>query len=180
MTHTLQPCQGREENSEQACVTFTMTAKGFNEQDPRETSEFLKILNKYQTNKIEDVDTSVLQAVFMNKNLVLQAVKELKEANLGISITVTGIVEHDYSVGIRGKLSKLPEDEILEITTMCGHGMVSQHLARKALLDMKRGIFTPLQAAQFLATPCICGVFNPKRAQRLLEELAEIWYFDEI
>ena len=180
MTHTLHHCQGREGDPEQAFVTFTMTAKGFNEQDPRGTSEFLKILNKYQTNKIEDVDTSVLQAVFMDKNLFLQAVKELKEANLGISITVTGIVEHDYSVGIRGKLSKLPEDEILEITTMCGHGMVSQHLARKALLDMKRGIFTPLQAAQFLATPCICGVFNPKRAQRLLEELAEIWYFDEI
>lgn len=79
----------------------------------------------------------------------------------------------------RGRLSKLPEDEILEITTMCGHGMISQHLVRKILLDIKRGILSPQEGAEYLATPCICGVFNPKRAQRLLEELVEIWYFDE-
>lgn len=128
----------------------------------------------------QGTDNSIVQEVFTDKGEVSKAVRELKEANLGIPITVTTIVEQEYSVGIRGKLSKLPEDEILEITTMCGHGMVSQHLARQALLDMKRGLLSPQQAAKFLATPCICGVFNPIRAQRLLEELAEIWYFDEI
>lgn len=180
MTHILHHCQDTEENSEQALLTFTMTAQGFNETDSTGTSEFIRILSKYQTSKIEGLDPTTIQAVFTDKEAVLKAFKELKEANLGISITIAGIVEQDYSVGIRGKFSRLPEDEILEITTMCGHGMVSQHLARQALLDMKRGLFTPQQAAKFLATPCICGVFNPKRAQQLLEELAEIWYCDEI
>ncbi len=181
MTHTLHHCQGTEGDTGQALLTFTMTAKGFNEQDSKRVlSEFLRILNKYPTSKIEGLDTSTIQAVFIDKEAILKAVKELKEGNLGISITVTGIVEKDYSVGICFKNSKLPEEEILEIITMCGHGMVSQHLARQALLDMKRGLFSPQQAAVFLATPCICGVFNPIRAQRLLEELAEIWYYDEI
>ncbi|KUO62524.1 MAG: hypothetical protein APF84_01885 [Gracilibacter sp. BRH_c7a] len=97
----------------------------------------------------------------------------------GITITVSDPTQHNCKIGIRVKPAKLPEDEILEITTMCGHGMISQYLARQTLLDMKRGKLTSQEAAEFLATPCICGVFNPKRAQRLLEELAELWCFDE-
>lgn len=120
-----------------------------------------------------------VQVVFTDKKEVLGAVEDLKEAELGIAMTVTGLTEQEHAVGIRAKLSKLPENEILEITTMCGHGMISQYLARQILLDMKRGKRTPQEAAEYLATPCICGVFNPKRAQRLLEELAEIWCFDE-
>jgi uncharacterized protein YfcZ (UPF0381/DUF406 family) len=139
-------------------------------------------------------DTSIVHAVFTDREQLQRAVKELKEAELGVSIIVSGIVEHveeickeaqierhtvEYSVGIRGKLSKLPEDELLEITTMCGHGMVSQNLARQMLLDIKRGKRTPQEAAECLATPCVCGVFNPVRAQRLLEELAQVWCYDE-
>lgn len=174
-------CQGTEGNSDQAFVKFVMTAQGFNEQYAREAlSEFIRILSKYPTSKMGRIDISTVQVDFIDKEEAIKAVKELKAANLGIAITVTGIDEQEHSVGVRGKLSRLPEYEILEITTMCGHGMVSQHLARQALLDMKRGILSPRQAADYLATPCICGVFNPRRAQRLLEELAEIWYFDEI
>ena len=105
--------------------------------------------------------------------------KNINSNEDGITITVPGLVEHECKLSIRAKPAKLPEDEILEITTMCGHGMVSQYLARQTLLDIKRGKRTSQEAAEFLATPCICGVFNPKRAQLLLEELAEIWCFDE-
>ncbi|SHI25494.1 hypothetical protein [Desulfosporosinus lacus] len=173
-------CQGTKGNSAQALVKFTVTAQGFNEQDSKQaSSELLRILSKYRTSMIGGIDNDTIQADFTDKEEVVKAVKELKVANLGIAVTVTGVDEQEYSVGVRGKLSKLPEAEILEITTMCGHGMVSQHLARQTLLDMKRGILSPRQAAEHLATPCICGVFNPKRAQRLLEELTEIWYYDE-
>jgi hypothetical protein len=63
---------------------------------------------------------------------------------------------------------------------MCGHGMISQHLTRQILIDLKRGKLNPEKAANILATPCMCGVFNQKRAQRILEELAEIWCYDEL
>lgn len=105
--------------------------------------------------------------------------KSINSNEEGITITVSGLTEHECKLGIKAKPAKLPEDEILEITTMCGHGMVSQYLARQTLLDIKRGKCTSREAAEFLATPCMCGVFNPKRAQRLLEELAEFWCFDE-
>lgn len=160
-------------------VMFTLTAKGFDEKGSTITvSGFRELVQKFDTSRIEQ-DTSIVYAVFTDRKEVLRAVKELKDAELGIALTVTGLTGQDHAVGIGGKLSKLPENEILEITTMCGHGMVSQYLARQILIDMKRGIRTPQEAAEYLATPCICGVFNPKRAQRLLEELAEIWCFDE-
>lgn len=213
MTHTLHR-RGSEDSLSEDFIIFSMTAKGFNEKNSGGAlTEFLRILSKYpkvnmgdmktggmylvdEEQIIENVqDTSIVHAVFQDKKDVIQAVKELKEANLGVSITVTGIVDEvggickeagidrhtvEYSVGIRGKLSKLPEDELLEITTMCGHGMVCQNLARQMLLDVKRGRRTAEEAGQYLATPCVCGVFNAKRAQRLLEELVEIWCFDEL
>lgn len=213
MTHTLHR-KGTPENLQQDYVVFSMTAKGFNEAGSRGAlEEFLRILNKYDVANTGDMktgnkfivdketifkniqDTSIVHAVFTDRNQVAQALKELKEANLGVSVIVSGIVEHvneacreagldrhtvEYSVGIRGNLTKLPEDEILEVTTMCGHGMVSQHLVRQMILDIKSGRRSGQEAAELLATPCVCGVFNPVRAQLLLEELAEIWCYEEV
>jgi hypothetical protein len=213
MTHTLHR-KGTPENLQQDYVIFSMTAKGFNEAGSRGAlEEFLRILNKYNVANTGDMktgnkfivdketiykniqDTSIVHAVFTDRNQVAKALKELKEADLGVSVIVSGIVEHvnevcreaglnrhtvEYSVGIRGNLTKLPEDEILEVTTMCGHGMVSQHLVRQMILDIKRGRRSGQEAAELLATPCVCGVFNPVRAQLLLEELAEIWCYDEV
>ena len=213
MTHTLHR-RGSVDSFKKDFIVFSMTAKGFNETNSNwALSEFLRIVSKYPKVNMGDMktggmflvdedaiienvkDTSIVHAVFTEKSDVVQAVRELKEADLGISVIVTGIVDEvgdickeagidrhtvEYSVGIRGKLSRLPEDEVLEITTMCGHGMVSQHLARRMLLDIKRGKCTPQEAGEYLSTPCVCGVFNPKRAQRLLEELVEVWCFDEL
>ena len=213
MTHTLHR-RGTPENLEQDYVIFSMTAKGFNERGSRGAlEEFLRILAKYDVANVGDMktgnkfivdkeiifqniqDTSIVHAVFTDRNQVTQALRELKEADLGVSVIVSGIVEHvheacreagldrhtvEYSVGIRGNLTRLPEDEILEVTTMCGHGMVSQHLVRQMIIDIKKGRRDEREAAELLATPCVCGVFNPVRAQRLLRELAEIWCLDEV
>ena len=213
MTHTLHR-RGTPENLEQDYVIFSMTAKGFNERGSRGAlEEFLRILAKYNVANVGDMktgnrfivdkeiifqniqDTSIVHAVFTDRNQVTQALRELKEADLGVSVIVSGIVEHvheacreagldrhtvEYSVGIRGNLARLPEDEILEVTTMCGHGMVSQHLVRQMIIDIKKGRRDEREAAELLATPCVCGVFNPVRAQRLLRELAEIWCLDEV
>jgi hypothetical protein len=53
---------------------------------------------------------------------------------------------------------------------MCGHGMVSFNLAKKMLDMVREGRRTPQAAAFTLARFCPCGVYNPSRAVRLLEQ----------
>ncbi|MGZ3513587.1 MAG: hypothetical protein ACXWMV_05785, partial [Syntrophales bacterium] len=64
----------------------------------------------------------------------------------------------------------LPEREILEFNTMCGHGMVSFNLIRKMIEYVKLRRLTPKKAANIMAKCCECGVFNPLRAEILLEK----------
>ena len=58
---------------------------------------------------------------------------------------------------------------------MCGHGMVAFNLVRKMIEDIKTGRRTVKDAAEELAKPCQCGVFNPGRAEALLEEIICLW-----
>jgi hypothetical protein len=107
------------------------------------------------------------------------------EANLGLSINMSasiegakecckfaGIVRHSigYSLGFEGATDKLPNGQLLKLTTMCGHGMVSASLAKKMIDWVKEGRRTPAQAVTYMARFCSCGVFNPARAQRILED----------
>jgi hypothetical protein len=73
-----------------------------------------------------------------------------------------------------GRTEKLPDAAVMQVTTMCGHGMVAaslvEHYAR--LVRLKR--MTAEQAALEIARPCVCGVFNPVRAARLIEVAAQV------
>ena len=51
--------------------------------------------------------------------------------------------------------------------------MISVNLVKKMIADIRKGIITPKKAAQKLAEPCVCGIFNPEKAERLLTELSE-------
>jgi uncharacterized Zn finger protein len=53
---------------------------------------------------------------------------------------------------------------------MCGHGMVSFNLIRKMIEYVKLRRLTPKKAARIMAKCCECGVFNPARAEMLLEK----------
>ena len=64
----------------------------------------------------------------------------------------------------------LPRSQILELATMCGHGMISFHLVQKMVDMVREGRRTPAQAVATLTRFCPCGVYNPSRALRLLEE----------
>jgi len=109
----------------------------------------------------------------------------VKEADLGLSINVStsidnaeaccdevGIPRHSvgYSLGFEGKTEKLPNTQTLTLSTMCGHGMVSHSLAKKMIDWVKEGRRTPEAAVTYMARFCSCGVFNPARARRVLEE----------
>ncbi len=133
-----------------------------------------------------DAPTTVA-AVFDNRMAAEDFVKAVKDADLGLSVNVStsidgaeqccyaaGIPRHSvgYSLGFEGKTEKLPDSKVMLLSTMCGHGMVSHSLAKKMIDWVKEGRRTPEQAAGYLTRFCSCGVFNPKRAERILEDAA--------
>ena len=131
------------------------------------------------------VDTSIVHFVFTDKAVVGKVLDELEGAQLGTSVIVSGLVEEtdrvckraglrmhtvEFSGGVHGKLGLLPGKPVLEITTMCGHGMVASNLVREMVRQIKKGKKSLEEAGVELAKPCQCGVFNPKRAEALLEK----------
>lgn len=131
-----------------------------------------------------DAPTTVA-AVFDNREAAVAFIKKVKEADLGMSINIStsvdnaeaccdevGIPRHSvgYSLGFEGKTEKLPNTQTMMLSTMCGHGMVSHSLAKKMIDWVKEGRRTPEEAVTYMARFCSCGVFNPARAKRVLEE----------
>ena len=86
-----------------------------------------------------------------------------------------GIHRHatTYSLGIWGRTEKLPPDEVLDVITMCGHGMISAARLNSVAEDVKAGRKSTQDAAKELARQCDCGVFNPARAAKLLAAMAK-------
>jgi hypothetical protein len=128
---------------------------------------------------------TVVAAVFDDEKNVQGFVRELREADLGLSINISatiagahaccreaGLARHsvEYSLGFMGKTDRLAERPVLELSTMCGHGMVSFGLARKMIDWVKEGRRTPEQAAVYLCRFCSCGIYNPVRACAILEK----------
>ena len=124
-------------------------------------------------------------AVFDSKEKAEAALRDVIKADLGLSINMstsvtgaqqccedTGLKRHsvEYSLGFFDPHDHLPNRQVLELATMCGHGMVSFNLARKMLDMVREGRRTPQQAVLTLARFCPCGIYNPQRATRLLED----------
>jgi hypothetical protein len=183
-----------------------MAAKGFNEDGADEKMrEFLKIMmrnnpvnagdmqsgNMFNSN-MDDIfakvsSTSIVHGVFTDGDMAAKVLKELKDADLGMSVVVSGPFDSvdcicekaglkphslDYSGGIWGNTKKLPSKEVQEVTTMCGHAMVASNLVKSLADDIKAGRTTADKAGQELAKQCACGIFNPVRAAELLKAMA--------
>ncbi len=127
-------------------------------------------------------------AVFDNLTAAEDFVKAVKAADLGLSINISTSIDgageccraadiprHSvgYSLGFEGKTEKMPEDRVLMLSTMCGHGMIASSLAKKMVDWVKEGRRTPEEAASYMTRFCSCGVFNPSRAARILREVTE-------
>jgi hypothetical protein len=135
---------------------------------------------------IEGVDTpTTMAAVFDNRVAAEDFLKAVREADLGLCINIStsidgaeqcchaaGIPRHSvgYSLGFQGKTEKLPNGQVLALSTMCGHGMISASLAKKMIDWVKEGRRTPEQAVTYMARFCSCGIYNPSRAKRVLED----------
>ena len=107
----------------------------------------------------------------------------IKWSDLGISVVVSGPFEPvkqcckgvglephtvEYSLGVLGKTDTLPPKEVTDVATMCGHGMVAYGLIESTIEEIRTGRTTENDASLELSRQCVCGVFNPVRACRLL------------
>src|SRR5437016_7902704 len=128
---------------------------------------------------------TTVAAVFDNYEDMKAFVADLQNANLGVSVNIsapieeaqrccyeTGITRHsvEYSLGFCGRVDKLPDATVLELTTMCGHGMVSANFAKKMIDWAKENRRKPGELARTMGRFCSCGVFNISRAERILDE----------
>lgn len=206
MTHTLHR-RGTEESLKKDFVVFAIAAQTVNAKDAEPKFEkFFDIVLKYNPNnfgdmkqgnsvmvKIEEIKgnfkpNSIVHAVFSDEDTLVKVLKELKEADIGLSIVISGIIHNidecckksnlhihtvENSLGIWGRIDKLPPDNVLEITTMCGHGMISSNLVFKLADDVAREVTTPREAAEKIAAQCICGVVNIPRVEGFINAMAD-------
>jgi len=131
--------------------------------------------------------TGIITAVFNNMDDVRKLVKDIKSQNLGVSVVLSGLFgdvhdicdcaglkEHTYhiSLGVFGETGRLPDEKTLEITTQCGHSLISPSLVEAVVKKIRKGKMTLEEAASMLVKPCACGIGNNKRIERILGEMA--------
>ena len=122
--------------------------------------------------------------VFDNKQALEGFLSELKQMDLGLSVNVSSLVEDvremsprtgvpphsiNYALGFRGNLSLLPDQYVLALTTMCGHGLIAGNFAKKMIDTVREGRSTPEKCAAYMAKFCTCGAFNTSRAVHILK-----------
>jgi len=132
-------------------------------------------------------DHAVCHAVFADRAKAVAMMAWLKEADLGLSVVCSGLLDEvegccreaglerhtvEHSLGRWGRTELLPEGGVLELNTMCGHGMVTVGLIEKMVDEVRSGRSSATEAAEKLFAPCACGVFNTARAAEILRELA--------
>jgi len=201
MTHTLNRRGLSEERPGEEIVLLCMIPAHERGKKSEEMTELAKTVLRYKPDNIifaplgldeeRIIDLAargtIITAVFTDKNAVEKLVEEIKSKKLGISVVLSGLFadvhdicakaglkEHTYniSLGIHGKTEKLPDEKTLEITTQCGHALISPHYVRHIAEKIKKGKITIDEGTGLLIKPCVCGIGNPCRIQETLEEMA--------
>jgi hypothetical protein len=207
MTHTLHR-QGRPEDLKEDYVLLLRTSRFVNHEGSEETMRRVwQVISRYQKelvnfgnhnptwggDEIYDMEflkteakSRIIHAVFKDRETIKACLKELKEADLGISTVVSGLCGEtekicseigltphtvNYSLGIHGNTRNVPQGEVLEIHTLCGHAMVSANLIRDMVKKIDQGKISCKAAAKKLSLMCDCGIFNTYRAEKLLERM---------
>jgi hypothetical protein len=128
---------------------------------------------------------SKLRGVFTENRQLTRFLKKVKKADTGLSVVISGLFDEVFqtcenlgikphsvnlSLGIWGNKKLLPSEKILEITTMCGHSLVSPQLVQTFFEEVEKGRKTPDDIGVLLAKQCPCGVFNHIRAVEIIRE----------
>ena len=206
MTHSLHR-KGIRENLSNDFTLYCKSSRGINDEgSAAKKRQFLEIALKnnainnavsshgnmivHDRNALFDEvsDKRDIMVCCANKEDVVNILREVIEADIGLSIMVQGVLEEvvdclrrvglqphtvHHSLGIWGRTEKLPKDEVLEITTMCGHGIIASTLVTECISEVASGESTAQEASLRIARPCVCGIFNTDRAKALLDRVAE-------
>jgi hypothetical protein len=131
-------------------------------------------------------DNSRVRCSFDSIDKIKEAFRLVKSEDLGLSITVSGLTKElkeislelglkphtiNISCGYYGKINRLPSSKVLELSTMCGHGMIGFGLVQDIIRKLKRGDIESKNAVHQLGEPCTCGIFNPTRAREILADV---------
>lgn len=192
MTHSLHRL-GSIKDLKKDYVILAMLSRGINDQSKEARERIIKIGNIFERYSPSSIMmeklwriSPVITASFDNKQSVIGVLRDLKQEDYGISIVVSGLVSEiqvilgdldmkphtaHLSLGVFGKKESLPSEEILEITTMCGHHCISPDLVKDYIKKIKKGKISVKDAAQELSKPCVCGIFNPTKALSVLNKL---------
>jgi hypothetical protein len=149
-----------------------------------------ELVNGGELHNMEDLKKSansrMIMAVFKDRETLTNCLKEIKERDFGISLVISGLYKEtgkacaetglsphtvNLSLGIHGNTKRLPEENVLEIHTMCGHAMVSSRLILHLVEQIKKGRATCAEAAKELSRMCDCGIFNTYRAEKILRRM---------
>lgn len=184
------PCRGiTTEGSKPKLQRFLTLAQKYNPINTGDSKQGNQYMMKGPQNIIAGMkDGGVCHVVYNNPEAVYSLLRDLKEEDLGLSVTVSGLMETadkcckeaglqrhsvNMSLGIFGKTEKLAADDVREVATMCGHGMVTGNLVLEMVEKIKKGGISLEKAGEKLAATCLCGIFNTDRAARLLKRMAE-------
>jgi hypothetical protein len=192
MTHSLHRL-GTIEDLKRDYVILAMLSRGINDQSKEARERIINIGSIFEKHDPSSIMmeklwpiSPVITASFDNKESVMGVLRDLKREDYGISIVVSGLVSEvrrilddldmkphtaHLSLGIFGNKELLPSEEILEITTMCGHHCISPELVKEYINKIKKGKISVKEAAQELSKPCVCGIFNPTKAFNVLNKL---------
>ena len=137
---------------------------------------------------LQNSESKLLHAVFKDREKLKACLQDMKDGNFGMSVVLSGIYEDveklcgeigltphtvEHSLGIHGNTDRLPEENVLEISTMCGHSLVSPYLIHHMVDQIKGGSLTYEDAAGELSRGCACGIFNSYRAGKILQKIVE-------
>jgi hypothetical protein len=126
--------------------------------------------------------------VYEDKDDVMGVIQDLSNADLGLSVVVSGIFEEVFDICKKvgtgphtvnlsmetiGRTELLPDDDILKIITMCGHSLIGPNLVRHLIGRVRKGIITAEEAGLELGKPCVCNYFNQVRATKIIEKYVE-------
>ncbi|MBL3539696.1 hypothetical protein [Aminivibrio sp.] len=133
-------------------------------------------------------DKSRIRGVFTSREQVVGFLKDIKAKDLGMSVVITGVLSEvlpackeagvtphsiNYSLGVWGNKSRLPDEDTLSITTMCGHHMIPPKFVEDVQKQVDKGKLSVEEGAKKLSNFCYCGIFNQIRCAEILKIVSE-------
>ena len=191
MTHSLHR-RGVVDDLKKDYVVLAQLAMGINN-NPKFRKKFLKIGEIFNDNDPKSImnrlgwnASSTITASYDQLSNVQRILSKLKDKDYGISIVVSGLRSEIHNMlkeinlkphtvhlflGTFGKKDRLPKEEILEITTLCGHHCIAPRSVENFINQLKGGKISIEEAAQRISKPCVCGIVNTTRVKDVLSRI---------